>query len=79
VDTVDYWGDKVVIKIAPRYFHPTDVETLLGDPAKVLLGRVPEITVQQMCTETVGSDLAQAKQQHALLKKYGYEVSASVE
>jgi GDPmannose 4,6-dehydratase len=72
-------GD-VVVKIDPRYFRPTEVETLLGDPskAKEKLGWVPEITVQEMCAEMVASDLAQAKQ-HALLKQHGFNVNVSVE
>jgi len=72
-------GD-VVVKIDPRYFRPTEVETLLGDPtkAKEKLGWVPEITVQEMCAEMVASDLAQARQ-HALLKQHGYSVNVSVE
>jgi GDPmannose 4,6-dehydratase len=72
-------GD-VIVRIDPRYFRPTEVETLLGDPtkAKEKLGWVPEITVQEMCAEMVTSDLAQAKQ-HALLKKHGYSVNVSVE
>ena len=67
-------GD-VIVKIDPRYFRPTEVETLLGDPskAKQKLGWVPEITVQQMCQEMVAYDLAQA-QQHELLKQHGYSV-----
>ncbi|MDZ4126098.1 MAG: GDP-mannose 4,6-dehydratase, partial [Hydrogenophaga sp.] len=70
----------VIVKIDPRYFRPTDVETLLGDPtkAKEKLGWVPEITVQEMCAEMLASDLAQAKQ-HALLKQYGYNINVSVE
>ena len=72
-------GD-VIVKIDPRYFRPTEVETLLGDPtkAKEKLGWVPEITVQEMCAEMVANDLAQA-QQHALLKQHGYNVNVSVE
>ena len=72
-------GD-VVVKIDPRYFRPTEVETLLGDPskAKQKLGWVPEITVQEMCQEMVAHDLAQAKQ-HALLKANGFNVNVSVE
>jgi GDPmannose 4,6-dehydratase len=72
-------GD-VVVKIDPRYFRPTEVETLLGDPskAKAKLGWVPEITVQEMCAEMVSADLEEA-QKHALLKKHGYELSVSVE
>ena len=65
-----------VVRIDPRYFRPTEVETLLGDPtkAKEKLGWVPEITVQEMCKEMVVYDLAQAKQ-HALLKRHGHNVT----
>lgn len=72
-------GD-IVVKVDPRYFRPTEVETLLGDPskAKSKLGWTPEITVQQMCKEMVASDLDAAKQ-HALLKANGFDVSVSVE
>jgi GDPmannose 4,6-dehydratase len=72
-------GD-VVVKIDPRYFRPTEVETLLGDPskAKAKLGWTPEITVQQMCAEMVSTDLDEAKK-HALLKKHGYQLNVSVE
>jgi len=72
-------GD-VVVKIDPRYFRPTEVETLLGDPtkAKQKLCWVPEITAQEMCKEMVANDLTQAKQ-HALLKANGYIVNVSVE
>jgi GDPmannose 4,6-dehydratase len=70
-------GD-VIVRIDPRYFRPTEVETLLGDPtkAKEKLGWVPEISVQEMCAEMMASDYAQA-QQHALLKKHGYSVNLS--
>ncbi|MDD5471458.1 MAG: GDP-mannose 4,6-dehydratase [Sideroxydans sp.] len=67
-------------RIVHRYFRPTEVETLLGDPskAKQKLGWEPEITAQEMCAEMVATDLAQAKQ-HALLKQHGYNVNVSVE
>jgi GDPmannose 4,6-dehydratase len=76
VNEVAYWNDKPVVKIDPRYFRPTEVETLLGDPskAKQKLGWVPEITVQEMCKEMVANDLEQAKQ-HALLKRHGHQVT----
>jgi len=72
-------GD-VVVRIDPRYFRPTEVETLLGDPtkAKVNLGWTPEISVQEMCAEMVMTDLHEA-QRHALLKANGYQISVSVE
>jgi GDPmannose 4,6-dehydratase len=43
-------GD-VVVRVDPRYFRPTEVQTLLGDPskAKAELGWMPEITAQDMC------------------------------
>jgi GDPmannose 4,6-dehydratase len=72
-------GD-VVVQIDPRYFRPTEVETLLGDPtkAKEKLGWVPEITVQEMCAEMVREDWEQAIKA-ALLKKHGYKISISAE
>jgi GDPmannose 4,6-dehydratase len=71
---------QVIVKIDPRYFRPTEVETLLGDPskAKAKLGWTPEITVKQMCQEMVESDLQEAKR-HALLKANGYQVNVSLE
>jgi len=72
-------GD-VIVKIDPRYFRPTEVETLLGDPtkAKEKLGWVPHITVQEMCQEMTLADLNDAKKL-ALLKQHGYSVSVSFE
>ena len=62
-------GD-IIMRIDPRYFRPAEVETLLGDPskAKEKLGWVPEITVQEMCSEMVAYDLAEAKKSHFLIK-----------
>ncbi|MEK6165709.1 GDP-mannose 4,6-dehydratase [Vibrio cholerae] len=72
-------GD-IIVAVDPAYFRPAEVETLLGDPslAKKELGWVPEITLQQMVSEMVASDLEQA-QSHALLKKHGCNVNVSVE
>lgn len=71
---------RCIFRVDPRYFRPTEVETLLGDPtkAKERLGWVPEITLDEMIHEMVVSDLADAKKQ-ALLKKYGYQTVVSVE
>ena len=65
-------GD-VVVKIDPRYFRPTEVESLLGDPskAKELLGWTPEISAQEMCSEMVRADLVEAKK-IGLLKASGF-------
>ena len=72
-------GD-VVLRIDPRYFRPTEVETLLGDPskAKSKLGWVPEITVRQMCAEMVAADL-EAARKVALLKKHRFQARISSE
>ena len=72
-------GD-LVVKVDPRYFRPTEVETLLGDPskAKSKLGWTPEITVQQMCAEMVAADLLGA-QKYSLLQKHGYQLNVSTE
>jgi GDPmannose 4,6-dehydratase len=71
---------EVVVRVDPRYFRPAEVETLLGDPskAKVKLGWVPEISVQEMCAEMIAEDLKVA-QRHALLKKHGYDIPMAVE
>ena len=67
-------GD-TIIKVDPRYFRPTEVETLLGDPskAKAKLNWQPEITAQVMCQEMVAHDLLTAKR-HALLVANGYSL-----
>jgi len=72
-------GD-VIVRIDPRYYRPTEVETLLGDPskAKAKLGWVPEITLDQMIAEMVGHDLDQAKQ-HALLQQHGFSIAVGRE
>lgn len=70
--------DDIIIEIDPRYFRPTEVETLLGDPtkAKLKLGWVPEITAQQMCREMILEDLKTA-QQNAFLKEHGHKIIIS--
>jgi GDPmannose 4,6-dehydratase len=68
-------GD-IIVRVDPRYFRPTEVETLLGDAsrARTELGWEPEITAQQMCAEMVISDLQDAKK-NALLARHGYDIS----
>ena len=67
-------GDEVV-QVDPRYFRPTEVETLLGDPsmAKEKLGWVPEITFAEMVTEMVREDLMTA-QRDDLCRQEGFKV-----
>jgi GDPmannose 4,6-dehydratase len=63
-------GD-VIVEIDPRYYRPTEVETLLGDPGKAneKLGWVPEITLDEMIAEMVAHDLSKAMEK-IILKKY---------
>ncbi len=55
-------GD-IIVKVDERYYRPTEVDALLGDPtkAKEKLGWVPEIDVRDMCKEMVEHDLNEAK------------------
>ena len=67
---------KCLVEVDPRYFRPTEVETLLGDPtkAKEKLGWVPKITLQEMVTEMVEHDLIIAKRD-ALCEKEGFRTN----
>lgn len=66
-------GGDILMRIDLGFFRAAEAETLLGDPtnAKVKLGWVPEITVQEMCAEMVSEDLKTARR-HALLKAHGH-------
>lgn len=72
-------GD-VVIRIDPRYFRPSEVDTLLGSSAKAKqkLGWEPEITAREMCAEMVAED-HKAARRHALLKEHGLNLPVSLE
>jgi GDPmannose 4,6-dehydratase len=72
-------GD-VLVRVDPRYFRPTEVETLLGDPAKAheKLGWKPKISFHDMVREMVAHDFDKARQ-HALLKRAGFDVSVGHE
>ncbi len=63
----------LVVAVDPRYFRPTEVETLLGDPtkAKEKLGWVPTTTFEQLVAEMVDADL-QAAERDALVRRHGY-------
>ncbi len=66
---------KPIIRIDPRYFRPTEVETLLGDAskAKAKLGWVPKISFEEMVSEMVEADLKEAVRDH-LCEKAGFTV-----
>ena len=66
---------KCIIAVDPRYFRPTEVETLLGDPskAKEKLGWTPKITFDELVAEMVREDLKTAERDE-LVKKHGYSI-----
>ncbi len=67
---------KCLVEVDPRYFRPTEVETLLGDPtkAKEKLGWVPKITLEEMVKEMVDHDVMIAKRD-ALCEKEGFRTN----
>jgi GDPmannose 4,6-dehydratase len=67
-------GD-VIVRVDSRYFRPTEVETLLGDPrkAKEKLGWEPETTFSELVAEMMRSDFEEAKKDE-LCKKEGFSV-----
>jgi len=72
---VDSKTGRTLVRVDPRYFRPTEVETLLGDPSKAMqkLGWRAETTFEQLVAEMVETDLALAKRD-ALVAKEGYKV-----
>jgi len=66
---------KILVEVDSRYFRPTEVELLLGDPtkAKEKLGWQPKTTLQELCSMMVSEDLKSAKKD-LLCEKNGYEV-----
>ncbi len=82
IDEKGYWingddksNDKPIVSVDPRYFRPTEVESLLGDStkAKDKLGWTPKITFEELVTEMVSEDLMTAKKDQ-LVKDHGYKI-----
>jgi len=67
-------GAHPIVAVDPRYFRPTEVETLLGDPAKAKqkLGWTPKTTFEELVAEMVREDLKSAERDE-LIKKHGYK------
>jgi len=72
---VDTKSGRTLVRVDPRYFRPTEVETLLGDATKARqkLGWAAEVTFPELVAEMVESDLDLAKRD-ALVAKEGYKV-----
>ncbi len=73
---IDEHGE-CIISVDPRYFRPTEVETLLGDSSKAKdkLGWEPKITFDELVKEMVQEDLKIAKCDE-LIKKHGYHTNS---
>jgi len=71
LEEVGSYDGKDIIKIDPRYFRPTEVETLLGDAskAKVKLNWSPQISFNQLVKEMIDEDLKLAKMMNLLIDK----------
>jgi GDPmannose 4,6-dehydratase len=74
VEEKGYLDGKCIVQVDARYFRPTEVETLLGDPtkAKEKLGWTPKITFGELVAEMVREDYKSA-QRDELVKKHGYQ------
>ena len=72
---VDATSQRVVVRVDPRYFRPTEVDTLQGDAskAKAMLGWQPQVTFGQLVAEMVDEDLEHARRD-AMVRAHGYRV-----
>lgn len=66
---------KEVVAIDPKYYRPTEVDLLIGDPskAKTLLGWEPKYSLSELCSEMVQADI-QLFRKEELLKNAGFEI-----
>ncbi len=72
---IDAATGRTLVRVDPRYFRPTEVATLLGDPTKArqMLGWTAEIGFSELVAEMIAEDLKEA-QRDALVAKEGYKV-----
>ena len=73
VDEVGVLDDQPVVRVDPRYFRPTEVETLLGDStrARDKLGWAPRVSFAELVAEMVREDLKSAERDE-IVKRHGY-------
>ncbi len=66
-------GERLIVAVDPRYFRPTEVETLLGDASKARakLGWAPKISFAELVAEMVREDLKDAERDD-LVKRHGF-------
>jgi GDPmannose 4,6-dehydratase len=73
---IDANTGRVIVRVDPRYFRPTEVDTLLGDAGKARsrLGWQPEVTFEQLVADMVGAD-KQIADRDAMNRKHGFKVA----
>lgn len=66
---------KILVEVDPRYFRPTEVELLLGDPAKARekLGWKPETNLQKLVSDMMNADLESTRRDE-VLRKAGHKI-----
>jgi GDPmannose 4,6-dehydratase len=72
---IDERDGRVIVRVDPRYFRPTEVDTLLGDPSKARrdLGWTPEISFDALIAEMVDADLMVARRD-ATIAREGFKI-----
>ena len=67
-------GGRCIVAVDPRYFRPTEVDSLLGDAtkAKTKLGWMPKVKFAELVAEMVREDL-RAAERDALVKSHGHK------
>ena len=75
IDEKGRYKDRIIVEVDKRYFRPTEVDTLLGDPSKARekLGWSPKISFKELVSEMVREDLKEAERDQ-LCKREGYRV-----
>ncbi|QIK36788.1 GDP-mannose 4,6-dehydratase [Caldichromatium japonicum] len=65
---------RVIVRIDPRYFRPTEVQSLLGDASKARekLGWAPKVSFEELVREMIQADL-EAAERDALIKRHGFK------
>jgi len=73
-DITGFKNEDIIIRVDPRYYRPTEVESLLGDPtrAREQLGWVPKTSFDELVAEMVSEDLKLA-QRDAMIRESGYK------
>jgi len=73
-------NNEIVIRIDPRYFRPTEVEELLGDPTKAFkkLHWEPKASLEDLAREMIKTDLEEAKKESLLINR-GFSISSANE